>query len=90
MRLIDADALKEEFPYHPDGGLRSFRGLDRIASIRETIDAAPTVDAIPVARCKNCMWWIKQENSLQGRCALLGIYPTGGWYCANSKTDGGA
>ena len=35
--------------------------------------------------CKDCYWWTKQEDSLQGRCDLMGIYPTGGWYCGNAK-----
>ena len=36
--------------------------------------------------CKNCYWWEKQSHSLQGRCSLWGIYPTGGWFCANAQT----
>ena len=40
-----------------------------------------------VIRCSECKWWTKQKNSGQGRCELLGIYPTGGWYCANGATE---
>ena len=36
-------------------------------------------------RCKDCKWWSKENDSLQGRCALLQMYPTGGWYCANAE-----
>lgn len=49
------------------------------------INAIPAVDAAPVVRCKDCKWWTKQEKSIQGRCALNGMYPTGGWYCANGE-----
>ena len=38
-----------------------------------------------VIRCRDCGWWEKQADSLQGRCSLLGIYPTGSWYCANGN-----
>lgn len=38
-----------------------------------------------VVRCKDCKWWSKENDSLQGRCALLQIYPTGEWYCANAE-----
>ena len=38
-----------------------------------------------IVRCKDCEWWTKQEDSAQGRCALLGIYPTGAWYCGNGR-----
>ena len=41
-----------------------------------------------IIRCKDCKYWTKQEDSLQGRCALFGIYPTGRWYCANAKKKG--
>jgi len=35
--------------------------------------------------CKDCEWWTKQKDSLQGRCALMQMYPTGGWFCANAR-----
>ena len=38
-----------------------------------------------IVRCKDCDWWTKQEDSLQGRCALLQMYPTGGWFCGNAR-----
>ena len=52
MRLIDADALLKKFtkatvPY--------LRGIMEIPVVRlETINNAPTVDAVPVVRCKDC------------------------------------
>ena len=43
-------------------------------------------DAQPeTIRCKDCEWWTKQKDSLQGRCALMQMYPTGGWFCANAR-----
>lgn len=42
-------------------------------------------DVIEVVRCKDCEWWTKQKDSAQGRCALLGIYPTGAWYCGDGR-----
>lgn len=48
----------------------------------------PTVDAVPVVRCKDCEWWTKQDKSLQGRCARYGTYPTGAWFCAAGRKDG--
>ena len=38
-----------------------------------------------IIRCKDCDWWTKLEDSLQGRCARYGFYPTGYWYCAGAK-----
>lgn len=53
--------------------------------IVETLKDLPPADVEPVVRCKDCRWWAKQEKSIQGRCALNGTYPTGGWYCANGE-----
>ena len=90
MRLIDADALREfvegrytvTWNHDYDGGIK-----DACIDILNFIDNAPTVDAVPVVRCKDCKWWTKQEASIQGRCALAGIYPTGGWYCGNGERE---
>lgn len=44
---------------------------------------APAADVRDVVRCRDCYWWAKQEDSLQGCCSLLPIYPTGAWFCGN-------
>lgn len=54
MRLIDADALNAR--------------LSRDATPYYTacdIDSAPTIDAVPVVRCKDCMYWDKGENDAE-------------------------
>ena len=43
MRLIDASVLQEEYKKRHDG--------KRLL----LIDVAPTVDAVPVVRCKDCL-----------------------------------
>ena len=47
------------------------------------IDRMPAVDAVEVVRCRDCMWWTEMQDSLQGKCLLMGCFPTGGWYCGN-------
>lgn len=51
MRLIDADALKAEFTGNFGRELWHYTG------IWATIDVAPTIDAVPVVRCKDCKHW---------------------------------
>ena len=51
-----------------------------VTTVRELPSAQPEI-----VRCKDCDWWTKQEDSLQGRCALLQMYPTGGWFCGNAR-----
>lgn len=56
MRLIDADALKT---------IRSIQSADynSIETIQHWIDNAPTIDAVPVVRCKDCKHWLKGDGS---------------------------
>ena len=75
-RLIDADALVKAL---------NESGVPYRADVQDVLDAQPTIDAVPVVWCKDCRWWTKQEKSIQGRCALTGTYPTGGWYCGNGE-----
>ena len=53
MRLIDADELvytKELYPY----GNGEYKPVNVI--YETDIDAAPTIDAVPVIRCKDCKY----------------------------------
>lgn len=53
------------------------------------IDRRTILDLPPaeprLIRCKDCYWWTKQPDSLQGRCALSGTYPTGAFFCGNAR-----
>jgi hypothetical protein len=50
MRLIDADALKKDAQ-----DTREFQiDLGGVWDVKCLIDDAPTIDAIPVVRCKDC------------------------------------
>ena len=57
MRLIDADALKDRFSLTGPVGV----------SVRRVIDKAPTIDAVPVVRCKDCKHWEEIKHG-QGWC----------------------
>ena len=49
------------------------------------IEQLPPAQPERIIHCKDCEWWTKQECSPQGRCALSGMYPTGGWFCGNAR-----
>ena len=62
-RLIDADALQLE--PDPWGGMNGVLFLGRNggktmamvqSALKRMIDDAPTIDAVPVVRCKDCKW----------------------------------
>lgn len=51
MRLIDADAVKFNFQYgYDDNGIL----LVPYRDAKKLIEAAKTVDAVPVVRCRDC------------------------------------
>jgi hypothetical protein len=51
VRLIDANAVSKTLMNLPCGYAKSFAGQ---AALKE-IENAPTVDAVPVVRCKECV-----------------------------------
>lgn len=49
MRLIDADAYKKELLWGQD-----YLDDDTLLTAINILDCAPTIDAVPVVRCKDC------------------------------------
>ena len=52
--------------------------------LRSAIEEAPTVDAVPVIRCKDCKWYDTEYH-----CKLNG-YGCGrspDWFCADGKKE---
>ena len=50
MRLIDADAIDTKYS-DPE--------------VIETLEEAPTIDAVPVVRCRECHWFCPGENDAE-------------------------
>lgn len=68
--------------------------IDEIRRCRFVVDAIEKISGLPSAQleiihCMDCDWWTKQDDSIQGRCALMGAYPTGWWFCGNAKRKDG-
>lgn len=61
MRLIDADALPK------------FTGYALSATeVAMAVANAPTIDAVPVVRCKDCIWYNKDINQCRRQvCAVM-------------------
>ncbi len=64
MRLIDADwVLEHTKPYEMSDEDWSVTGGTAIRLIHNAIDNAPTINAVPVVRCKNCAYFgMNDEN----------------------------
>lgn len=83
LRLIDADKLEKQEYW---GNERCFDYVDA-----EDIDNAPTVDAVPVVRCKDCkhswedLGGLTCSHGVCVDCVVLGDF-----YCANGERKKGA
>lgn len=78
MRLIDADKLKQVFRSH--NGSISLKIIDNI----------PTVDAVPVVRCKDCVHWRQTVDCGYGdcmhwHCTYLHKVTSPDDYCSNGE-----
>lgn len=84
MRLIDADALMDSLIDElPEGGV-----LYRIPP--DAVDKAPTVDAVPVIRCRDCVFFCTKGDPW---CLLTEglLSPSPGSFCSyGKKKEGGA
>lgn len=86
MRLIDADALKArimtDVPDFLDGGSSITKAF--ILAMLGTRNATPTIDAVPVVRCKDCEYY--RGGVLSGYCDRW-FRQTGGeeTYCSEGR-----
>lgn len=73
MRPIDADAIKL-----PKG---FFEEVDNVPKFYEWLNEQPTIDAVPVVRCKDCRWYDRErEDSPIGYChACKHAYFSSSW-----------
>ncbi len=81
MRLIDADALKarimEDVPGFLDGGSSITKAF--ILAMLELRSVTPTIDAVPVVRCKNCKHYMTIHCTCDGCCI------SDDWFCADGE-----
>ena len=55
-RLIDADALHRKVKMETNPYGKPTIDYESGVKVLEWIDKAPTIDAVPVVRCKDCKW----------------------------------
>lgn len=80
MRLIDADALAKRMQYLIRLGYRdAFDCLDEI-------DAAPTIDATLVVRCKDCKFYRESQYFPNEKvCRLCSNFHSEDFFCASGE-----
>ena len=75
MRLIDADALMDEA--NSDG---AYGYVDA-----KQISEAPTIDAVPVVRCRECKYHEDEEIGMVYCPNVLGGCVAENWFCAGGE-----
>lgn len=79
MRLIDADALECDTDW-------SEYADDYISYSKFAIDNAPTIDAVPVVRCKDCNYRDPEDKKCDCGHAILWQLPRDDdWFCADGE-----
>ena len=68
MRLIDSDELWERLNYEPWE-----HNADRDEIALPIVNAAPTVDAVPVVRCKDCKWFADNNGGEWYGCKMFHV-----------------
>ena len=68
MRLIDRDELWERLNYEPWE-----HNADRDEIALPIVNAAPTVDAVPVVRCKDCKWFADNNGGEWYGCKMFHV-----------------
>lgn len=78
MRPIDADALKaamietlEQIKANPKMNGQEMHIIAGIAMLGEMIDDSPTIDAVPVVRCRECRHWSEHPEGYLGVCSFI-------------------
>lgn len=89
MRLIDADVLK-----HMVKSMNFAQPLMDVTRVLYgvgiEIDNAPTVDAVEVVRCKDCVYWDKNSFTPSSCddvhwCSFKDLVEYGDWFCADGE-----
>lgn len=80
MRMIDGDTLWEKLDDEP-----WYDNADRDEIALPIVAAAPTVDAVPVVRCKECKW--TGADFVCYRCVMVQHKPED--FCSYGERRGG-
>jgi len=90
MRLIDADAIAYTMMYK-ESWLKG-EGREAPAVWKETIDEMPTIDAVPVIRCRDCAefnrWDDESGECYDGLADGAMVRADGYCYAAERMNDG--
>lgn len=82
MKLIDKDALKPDYIV---ASTTTNTPCYRYYS-EEQINNAPTIDAVQVVKCKDCINWFQEREDELGWCGMNDDCTPPGWFCADGES----
>ena len=100
MRLIDADRLNKPIYAEEDNITGSGMSYDEICGYNDgidiawnKIDQAPTIDAVPVVRCRDCKfgdWDSEPDDAMVCMRTKDGFWRSGNDFCSFGEQKEGA
>ena len=89
MRLIDADAFivdsvkNKRFVFHTEDIINNAIIVETVyGDLMDALNNAPTVDAVEVVRCKECIYYDPRKFL---PCTRLGLFITDEFFCGVGK-----
>ena len=91
-RLIDADALHRKVKMETNPYGKPTIDYDSGVKVLEWIEQAPTVDAVPVVRCKDCKYRFKNNGHSKDGCPIIdaNIWMDDDDFCSHGERKEGA
>ena len=93
MRLIDGDELakriKEE-GNHQYYALCNMEATHNYADCYSKVLSAPTIDAGPIVRCRDCKYWDEKYSFCINTEKCFGGETTPDWFCASGEREDNA
>ena len=91
-RLIDADALMDVIRQHEYRLATKQGSIDYgmfTLGIQQAVDEQPTIDAVPVVRCKDCKYHEDEEIGMVYCPNALGGWVGENWFCTDGERKEG-
>lgn len=89
MRLIDANWVFGHLkPYEPSDEKWSVTGGTALRLIHDAVNNAPTIDAVPIIRCKNCANGMESGDNKYIICCMLGVGMEFDDFCSHGERKG--
>lgn len=83
MRPIDADAVKDVIAELNENGYDI--SPSDLAFVRNILLRMPTIDAVPVVRCKDCRWKEEEQPGMVYCPATVGGWVDEDWFCKGGE-----